>query len=353
MSADAVTLRDGAGNPVASSVSYDPGSRTVSLTPSSPLLPSSSYTATLGGGAGGLSDLAGNPLASDVTWSFTTEAVDTTAPVVIARSPAPGETGVSVLTAIAAGFDEGLDEASVNSATVALRDAEGNIVSTDVTYIAASREIRAVPLAALSPSRSYTVTLRGGTAGDRITDLAGNALSSDISWSFTTAEPAGCPCGIWDDTAVPGTPSVSDPNAVELGMKFVASVDGFATGVRFYKGAGNTGTHVGRLWTEDGALLAEVTFTAETATGWQQASFATPVALAADTVYVVSYLAPNGGYAADSGYFSGTSVTNGPLRALQDGESGGNGVYRYGAGGGFPSQTWQASNYWVDVVFRE
>ena len=40
----------------------------------------------------------------------------------------------------------------------------------------------------------------------------------------------------------------------------------------------------------------------------------------------------------------------GPLTALADGAAGGNGVYRYGAGG-FPDQTYNASNYWVDVVF--
>ena len=31
---------------------------------------------------------------------------------------------------------------------------------------------------------------------------------------------------------------------------------------------------------------------------------------------------------------------------------GANGLYRYGAGGGFPSDTWESSNYWVDVVFK-
>ncbi len=67
---------------------------------------------------------------------------------------------------------------------------------------------------------------------------------------------------------------------------------------------------------------------------------------------MVSYLAPSGFYSADNGFFAGTGVTNGPLRALQDGENGGNGVYLYGSGG-FPNQTYQSSNYWVDVVFTE
>ncbi len=68
-------------------------------------------------------------------------------------------------------------------------------------------------------------------------------------------------------------------------------------------------------------------------------------------MYVASYLAPNGHYAGDTGYFAGTGVDNPPLHALQDGVSGANGVYIYGSGGAFPSFTWQSANYWVDVVF--
>ena len=42
---------------------------------------------------------------------------------------------------------------------------------------------------------------------------------------------------------------------------------------------------------------------------------------------------------------------NSPLTALQDGVDGGNGVYRYGSGGGFPNSTYNSTNYWVDLVF--
>jgi hypothetical protein len=34
---------------------------------------------------------------------------------------------------------------------------------------------------------------------------------------------------------------------VELGVKFTSDVDGQVTGIRFYKGSGNSGTHVGNL----------------------------------------------------------------------------------------------------------
>jgi hypothetical protein len=92
-----------------------------------------------------------------------------------------------------------------------------------------------------------------------------------------------------------------------------------------------------------------VTFSGETSSGWQQANFDRPVPISANTTYVASYHTTVGRYSADVGYFSSRSVSNPPLRALSNG-AGGNGVYRYGASG-FPNQTYQGSNYWVDVVF--
>jgi hypothetical protein len=97
--------------------------------------------------------------------------------------------------------------------------------------------------------------------------------------------------------------------------------------------------------------VAQATFTNESASGWQQVSFASPVAIKANTTYVVSYHAPVGRYAVDEGYFN-APYTKGPLRALSSSESNGNGVYRYASGGTFPTSTYRASNYWVDVVFK-
>jgi hypothetical protein len=108
---------------------------------------------------------------------------------------------------------------------------------------------------------------------------------------------------------------------------------------------------VGSIWRSDGALLGQVTFTGETASGWQQATFATPVAVVPGTTYIVSYRAPVGHYSVSGGYFAGTGVDNGVLHALADGVDGGNGVYLYG--GGFPTNTYNAGNYWVDIAFQE
>ncbi len=136
-----------------------------------------------------------------------------------------------------------------------------------------------------------------------------------------------CPCSVWDDATIPTVTSSSDPGSVELGVKFRTLTDGFVTGVRFYKGTGNNGTHIGNLWAQDGTLLGRATFTNETGSGWQTVLFDNPVAVTAGNVYVASYFAPNGGYAIDVNFFAGGGVGNGPIELLGDGEAGGNGVY--------------------------
>ena len=156
---------------------------------------------------------------------------------------------------------------------------------------------------------------------------------------------------IWPATAAPVVADAGPDSAVEVGVKFRADVSGSITGIRFYKASGNTGTHVGNLWTSTGTRLATATFSGETASGWQQVNFSTPVAITANTVYVASYHTNVGHYSDDESYFAGKGVDSPPLHALADGVSGVNGVYAYGANSKFPNLGWMSSNYWVDVVF--
>jgi Domain of unknown function (DUF4082)/Bacterial Ig domain len=157
---------------------------------------------------------------------------------------------------------------------------------------------------------------------------------------------------IWNTAAAPAAPADPDTNATEVGVRFRSDVDGTISGIRFYKGTTNTGTHTGSLWSNTGTLLATATFGTETASGWQQVNFTTPVNITANTVYVASYHTAVGHYAADASYFATAGVDNVPLHALADGVSGANGVYIYSAGGVFPTNTFQSTNYWVDVVFN-
>jgi len=151
---------------------------------------------------------------------------------------------------------------------------------------------------------------------------------------------------IWPSSTVPASLDNGASGALELGVSFKSDVSGTITGIRFYKSLANSGTHVGRLWGPTGALLASVTFTGETASGWQQANFSTPVAITANTVYTASYGLTIGHFSANWSYFATAGYNNTPLHALQTP----NGVY--GTLGTRPVYTHQAANYWVDVVFR-
>ena len=180
------------------------------------------------------------------------------------------------------------------------------------------------------------------------TVTATDTVTSSITGSATVTVASAT---IWSSSATPTTPDSGPDSAVTLGVKFSSNISGMITGIRFYKGSGNTGTHVGSLWSSTGTLLDTATFTNETASGWQQVNFSSPVAITAGTTYVASYHTNVGHYADDQNYFATSGVVNAPLQALADGVSGSDGVYDYGSTSAFPANGYKASNYWVDVVF--
>jgi hypothetical protein len=227
-------------------------------------------------------------------------------------------------------------------------DADGQVAAVDVSVDNGVTWRRASGRG--SWSLAYTPTATGQVQlRTRAVDDSGNIETPGPALSLAV-EGRQCPCTIWGDVATPTADDIVDPTPVELGVKWVADIDGRVTGLRFYKGPGNTGTHVGRLWTAAGVELAQATFTSETAGGWQQVHLSSPVAITQGTTYVVSYHVPEGHYSADSQYFN-SAFGSSPLTALSD-SAGGNGVYGYGPEGTFPTDSYRQSNYWVDVVFE-
>lgn len=150
--------------------------------------------------------------------------------------------------------------------------------------------------------------------------------------------------------AVPANAVEADYNAVTLGVKFWSSQAGTISAIRFYRGAKSPTGYVARLYSASGSLLGTVPLSTESGPvpGWQTAIFPTPIAISANTTYVAAYYTPNGQYA-DVYYGLKTGIVSGPLNVPASSTVGGNGVYYYSLG--FPRNTWEASNYYVDVLF--
>ncbi|KMO39807.1 hypothetical protein VQ03_15070, partial [Methylobacterium tarhaniae] len=79
----------------------------------------------------------------------------------------------------------------------------------------------------------------------------------------------------------------------------------------------------------------------------QTATFSNPVTLTPGATYTASYHTNTGRYSQSANGFA-NAVTSGPLTA----PSSGNGVYAYGSSSLFPTNTYNQTNYWVDVVFN-
>jgi Bacterial Ig-like domain len=270
--------KQGASQPVAAQVTYDPANKRATLDPDADLEAGSTYTATIKGGGSGVKDPAGNPLGEDESWSFTTAAapppqdttapettidsgptgtvsgssvsfaftsneagstfeckldgdsfasctspqnysnlsdgahtfsvratdaagnvdatadsyswtVDATAPAVTAVGPQDGAPDVAIATNVEATFSEAMDPNTISTNTFTLtKQGASQPVAADVSYDLATMKATLDPggeILDLDPSATYIATIKGGASGAK--DLAGNPLTEDESWSFTTA----------------------------------------------------------------------------------------------------------------------------------------------------------------------
>jgi hypothetical protein len=198
-------------------------------------------------------------------------------------------------------------------------------------------------------AREYTDTTNLANATEYIYTIRATAQGAESDLSQPASVVYATPISVWPDETVTEVTHHEDANAVELGVKFRTTTSGKVTGVKFFKGDKNVGPHTGSLWDTAGNRLATVTFADETVRGWQRAYFAEPIAIDSNKTYVISYHT-NGFYAAESGYFHDKNAANGSLTALQNHTDGTNGVYMYGDSA-YPANSYNAANYWVDVIF--
>jgi len=98
---------------------------------------------------------------------------------VSSTSPANGATDVAVNTAITATFSEAMDSSTITTNTFLVSDGSSNIDGT-VTYSGTIATF--TPTANLAYNTTYTAAITTG-----VKDLAGTNMSTQYSWSFTTA----------------------------------------------------------------------------------------------------------------------------------------------------------------------
>jgi hypothetical protein len=170
------TLQQG-GTPVAGAVSYVSG--TATFVPTLSLLTNATYTATITTGA---TDLAGNALAANFVWSFTTgSSADTNPPTVVVIAPTNLTTSVAVNQTVNATFSKNMDPATINTNSFTMTGPGAANIAGNVTYVAASQIATFTPASDLAPDTTYTNTITTGAK-----DLAGNALTNNVVWIFTT-----------------------------------------------------------------------------------------------------------------------------------------------------------------------
>lgn len=233
-------------------------------------------------------------------------------------------------------------------ATLLANDIDANGDPLTVTGVSAPAN-GTVSLDAPNGAVTFTPTVDfTGAAGFTYTIADGQGGVDTASVTIAVRAPASG-SGVFASNAVPAS-SANDATPVELGMKFTPSVNGTITGIRFYKSPQNVGPHSARLWSLAGVELGSLTYSDETASGWQVGTLIEPIPVTAGTTYSVSYHS-NGAYSADATYFV-TAVVNGPLTAPSNAASAGNGIYKYGSAGSFPDASYNATNYWVDVLFE-
>jgi methionine-rich copper-binding protein CopC len=244
-----ITLMQGT-TPVAATVSYTGTKATLTLTGN--LTPNKVYTGTVTTGA---KDLAGNALSGNYTFNFTTGAApDVTPPVVSSSDPANSSTTVALSKIVTVTFNEAMDPLTITASTFTLKQGSTAVTGT-VTYTGTQASF--VSSGNLLPNTVYTGTITTGAK-----DVAGNAMASNYTFSFTTTSAP---------DITPPTITSTDPSNSATGVAITKVVN-----VIFSKALNATTVTSSTFTLKQGSttVAGNVTFSGSTASFTPSASFA-------------------------------------------------------------------------------
>jgi Protein of unknown function (DUF3494). len=167
------TLNQGS-TPIAGTITYS-GS-TATFTPSANMEASKVYSGTITTGA---KNVDGTAMEANHTFSFTTgTASDNVLPLVSSNDPASNATGVARNKVVSIVFSKNMNASTINSTTFTLKQGNASVAGT-VSVSGTTASFAATSL--LAASTTYTAAITTGAK-----DLAGNALATGTTWSFTT-----------------------------------------------------------------------------------------------------------------------------------------------------------------------
>jgi hypothetical protein len=156
---------------------------------------------------------------------------------------------------------------------------------------------------------------------------------------------------IFPSSAAPSLQNENDGPAIETGVRFRVTQYGMINAIRFYRSPSDMSTNHATLWTHDGDTLSSSgTVTLETGGGWKTIALPEPVAVVPGNIYVASVFIKSGFYVAEPFSFCCNDLGSSMVFGLAYDSTAENGIYHSG-GAGFPSTSYHASNYFVDVVF--
>jgi hypothetical protein len=168
-------------------------------------------------------------------------------------------------------------------------------------------------------------------------------LGATMATFVTPASASGPVCSSPCNFAIgyaPGTAS----GAKEVGLQFQSDIPGWMAGVCFWQAPEETGTHAVSVWDASGTKLGTITSTLANTPGQENCvDFPTPVPIAANTPYTVSYTA-HSTYPVQPSQFT-FPLDNSPLHAPAK-------AAVLGTAGSFPSTANKfGDGYGVDVAF--
>ena len=148
----------------------------------------------------------------------------------------------------------GDEPATISGANFKLRDQRWQPRAGDGRLRRGHATARLTPTA---PWRSQPPTRRASSAERAARSTWTACRWPRSSWSFTTDGRDRLLQRVDAQRSSPANPSGERTRCgVELGVKFRSRLAGFVSAIRFYKGSGNTGTHIGNLWDQRPATAA-------------------------------------------------------------------------------------------------